>query len=215
MTEQSPESIEANEAAGSPAAAPSESTAAEKLAKTIELHGKWSRGEDGGVRADLTRANLYGANLYGADLTRANLTRANLTRANLTGADLNDVKCDLIMAILRLPNEIPFLRTAIAEGRVDGSTYTGKCACLAGTMAQACGVNMTDFKCRDLMPVDACSPREKWFLAIRPGDTPDKSQVAAITLDWVDEALSIVATIRNTIPGLDKLAELLESPPKA
>ena len=42
-------------------------TAAE-IAKVIESHGKWSRGEYGGSRADLSRANLSGANLYGANL---------------------------------------------------------------------------------------------------------------------------------------------------
>ena len=78
-------------------------TAAE-IAKVIESHGKWSRGEYGGSRADLYGANLSGANLsranlsganlsradlYGADLSRADLSRANLYDANLYGADLS------------------------------------------------------------------------------------------------------------------------------
>jgi len=67
-------------------------TAAE-IAKVIESHGKWSRGEYGGSRAD-----LYGANLYGANLSRANLSGANLSRADLYGADLS--RADLSRANL-------------------------------------------------------------------------------------------------------------------
>ena len=66
---------------------------AEAIAKVEDLHGKWRRSDEGGVRADLADANLAGANLTGANLTRAYLTRANLAYANLayanlTGADL-------------------------------------------------------------------------------------------------------------------------------
>ena len=69
-----------------------------QLKKTLALHAKWLRGEEGGARADLGGADLSGANLTNArldeaDLSRvnlsgANLTKANLTKANLTGADL-------------------------------------------------------------------------------------------------------------------------------
>jgi uncharacterized protein YjbI with pentapeptide repeats len=84
-----------------------------ELAVVVEAHGKWGRGETGGIRADLTRAdltranlagadlaraNLTGANLTGADLARANLTRANLACAYLTGADLT--RADLTGAYL-------------------------------------------------------------------------------------------------------------------
>lgn len=62
----------------------------------IANHGKWLRGEDGGIQADLTGAILKVANLKGADLSYANLTGADLTGAkftdaNLTGADLTGV----------------------------------------------------------------------------------------------------------------------------
>ena len=43
----------------------------EELAKIVERHGRWIRGEDGGERA-----NLRNVNLTGADLSRANLTGA-------------------------------------------------------------------------------------------------------------------------------------------
>lgn len=56
---------------------------AEAIAKVEDLHGKWRRSDEGGVRADLADANLAGANLTGA-----NLTGADLAGATLTGADL-------------------------------------------------------------------------------------------------------------------------------
>src|SRR5574343_263845 len=80
----------------------------QEIKTVLDAHGKWLRGEDGGVRAnlrdadlsgadlggadltgaDLTGADLRGADLYGANLTGANLTDANLTDADLRGADL-------------------------------------------------------------------------------------------------------------------------------
>ena len=60
----------------------------EQINQALDLHRKWLRNADGGVRADLSGANLSGANLYRADLSGADLSGANLYRANLSGADL-------------------------------------------------------------------------------------------------------------------------------
>ena len=87
----------------------------DELKEILEKHKKWAFGEEGGVRANLSRAylsranlsgaNLSDANLSGADLSDAylsdaylsdaylsdaNLSRANLSRANLSGANLSD-----------------------------------------------------------------------------------------------------------------------------
>ncbi len=35
-----------------------------ELAKVLDLHGKWLRGEEGGVRANLSDADLRNANLF-------------------------------------------------------------------------------------------------------------------------------------------------------
>jgi len=64
----------------------------DELKTKIDLHAKWLRGEEGGVRLDLRRANLYGANLTKANLSGADLHGANLTGANLTGANI-DYSC--------------------------------------------------------------------------------------------------------------------------
>ncbi len=42
----------------------------EALAEKLELHTKWLRDEEGGVRANLRGANLRGADLRGANLYR-------------------------------------------------------------------------------------------------------------------------------------------------
>ena len=48
------------------------------LPQSLELHAKWLRQEEGGVRLDLTNANLSGVLMCGA---------------NLAGADFTDAKC--------------------------------------------------------------------------------------------------------------------------
>ena len=54
----------------------------DEIAKMLELHRKYLRNEEGGVKANLSRANLSGANLFGADLSGADLSGANLSGAD-------------------------------------------------------------------------------------------------------------------------------------
>jgi Pentapeptide repeats (8 copies) len=162
--------------------------------------------------ADLTDANLARANLTDADLTRANLTDADLTdanlaRANLTDANLQVFKQDLIAEVLRLPNELDALRAAIIEGRIDGSTYSGECACLAGTLAKARGHENYFGRNIDVGPItfhaESSSPRERWFMMISKGQTPENNQAARLALEWLDEAIAIRNAIRATAPKAD------------
>ena len=164
---------EGQEVAKQEAAAP-----AFDLKEILRLHAMWLKGEEGGKRADLTGANLSGAYLSGADLTH--------------------IKNDFLAAVLMLPNEVPFLRQAIVDGKIDGSTYSGECCCLAGTMAHAVGVENVQALPARGFPVQASSPREKWFTGIKPGDTPENNQVSKITLQWTDEAIAIVERIRKS-----------------
>ncbi len=176
------------------------------MTNTIAIRRRYNNevlweGEAENMREAVTRAVLTGAVLTGADLTRAVLTGADLTGADLTGADLTPIRNDLIVAILPCPDEIPFLRNALVGGKVDGSTYQGECACLAGTMAHACRMDFEAFRDSRRMEINASSPRERWFLAIRPGHTPENHAISRITLGWIDEALAIVAKIRGTAPA--------------
>lgn len=67
---------------------------AEKLKEVLEAHRKWLKGEEGGVRANLTRADLTGADLTGANLSRAK----GLSLASDILSDLFKVTKDGIIA---------------------------------------------------------------------------------------------------------------------
>ena len=133
--------------------------------------------------ADLEGANLEGANLKGAYLKGANLKGANLKGANLYRANLEDIRVDLFEVLSHAPAEVPGLLSALRDGRVDGSTYEGACACLIGTLANVKGCRYTAI---DGLRPNSDRPAERWFLAIRQGDTPVSSPVAAITAEWID-----------------------------
>ncbi len=154
--------------------------------------------------ANLTRANLTRANLTDANLTYANLTRANLTWANLTRANLTHIKNDIWDILLRAPGEIDALLKVLREGKVDGSVYEGDCACLVGTIANACHMKLADM---EFIKPDSARPAERWFLAIRPGHTPDKSAVVAKTIEWIEEFDSLLerAIAIRTAPAMDEV----------
>ena len=72
----------------------------EELQQKLELHLKWLKNEEAGIRADLSKAdlsnadlsnaNLYNANLLKVDLSNADLSYADLSYANLSNADLSN-----------------------------------------------------------------------------------------------------------------------------
>jgi hypothetical protein len=130
--------------------------------------------------------------------------------ADLGDADLVAVKQDFLAEVLRLPDELEFLRSAIAEGRIDGSTYDGDCACLAGTLVKSrhpdqkySGYSI-DVAPGVIFHANSYSPREVFFSAIRPGDTPKNNSASAIALAWTDEAIAIRDMIRATARSVDK-----------
>jgi uncharacterized protein YjbI with pentapeptide repeats len=136
------------------------------------------------THADLTRADLTDANLTDADLTHADLTRADLRGANLTGADLLQFKADLWRVLLMYKNEISGLKEAILGGKINGSKYTGTCACLKGTIANVKGCDI------DLLPnitKSASEPSEQWFLQFKEGHTPSNNKALKLTYDWIEE----------------------------
>ena len=142
--------------------------------------------------AYLADANLAGANLAGANLADANLAGAYLAGANLAGAkgldngsQFDAIRDDLYEILSYTPGEVPALLTALRDGKVDGSTYTGECACLVGTIANArnCNYGSLGFE------PNSSRPAERWFLAIRRGDTPSTSPISALTEQWVEEWL--------------------------
>jgi hypothetical protein len=139
--------------------------------------------------ADLSGADLSGANLSDADLRDANLRGANLRGADLSGANLSDadlspVRDDIWAVLAAAPAEAVAVRDALAAGRVDGSVYSGECACLVGTIANARHVSYWEIE--GLRP-DGSRPAEQFFLSIRQGDTPETSQHCALAHEWVSD----------------------------
>ena len=115
----------------------------------------------------------------------ADLRGADLTDADLTDADLEPVKADIWMVLtLSGVKEAEGLASAIRLGKINGELYEGECACLVGTIANVRGCSFTSIP--GLAP-NSSRPAERWFLALKPGDTPENSPIAAITLEWVEE----------------------------
>ena len=137
------------------------------------------------LRAALEIAVKDGADLVGANLVGANLDGATLVGANLVGANLRPIRVDLFDVLLRARAEVPGLLLALREGRIDGSTYTGECACLAGTIANIRHVDVETFDFRD-----SVRAAEIWFMGIKKGDTPETNQISKITEGWILEFCS-------------------------
>jgi hypothetical protein len=133
--------------------------------------------------ANLSRASLTNANLSRASLTNANVIDANLTYANLSRASLNDVVADLRLVLECAPAEVGELLAVLRRGGVDGRVYEGECACLVGTLANVRGVRFDAFPA--LRP-NSARPAERWFLAIRKGDTPETSPIVRLTCEWIE-----------------------------
>ncbi|UXZ62569.1 pentapeptide repeat-containing protein [Burkholderia multivorans] len=134
--------------------------------------------------ADLSGADLSGANLRGAYLSGADLRDANLRGADLSGANLLPIKADFIEVISQAPREVPALIEALKAGRVDGSTYSGECACLVGTIANARGIDVDSSELG--IPKDSSRPVERFFMAIRKGDTPETNAASKLALEWAE-----------------------------
>lgn len=142
--------------------------------------------------ARLNHACLDGACLdhtsfNGASLDHTTLTGASFNGANLDHARLNNIRNDLWDVLLRAQPEVPALLAVLREGRIDGLTYTGPCACLAGTIANARGVSHHT--------LGFANPNrliERWFLGISKGATPATNQIARITEGWIVEFQRLV-----------------------
>jgi hypothetical protein len=141
--------------------------------------------------ADLSRANLRGANLSGADLIGANLSGTYLEGADLIGADLEPIKKDFFDVLLRAIPEINNLKNALLAGKIDGSTYDGECACLCGTLEKS-NIPKIKEKMRDIR--DSDRPIERFFLGIKPRDTPKNNQFSKLALEWIEEFEGFIKT---------------------
>jgi len=141
--------------------------------------------------ADLSSANLSYADLRYADLSSADLSSADLSYADLSSANLSSIKTDVFYVLLNGKEEVAFLKKNIIEGKIDGSTYDGECACLSGTLEH--GAKITNGTAQDVKVTSILScrsasrPAERFFLGIKKGDTPENNQVSKIVLEWIEE----------------------------
>jgi hypothetical protein len=172
-----------------------------------------------GARLDGARldgASLVGARLDGARLVRASLVGARLDGASLVGArlvraNLKPIQDDFDAVLLAAVSEMDGLEKALFSGQVDGSTYSGPCACLVGTIAKVRGC---DYRKLDGLTPDASRPIETFFLAIRKGDTPETSQFAALAVDWIrDFRQRFEAAVAAYAPRLGFIKEIGDEQP--
>ena len=135
---------------------------------------------------NLSDANLSGANLSGANLSDTNLSDTNLSDANLSDANLTPIRDDIWAVISSAPSEVSALIDALKNGRVNGSTYSGDCSCLVGTIAIARGCSPLAI---DSLQPNSSRPAERFFLGINKGDTPETNQFSALAVQWCQEWL--------------------------
>ncbi len=151
------------------------------IKETLEEAVKAGASLDG---ASLDGASLDGASLDGASLDGASLDGASLVGASLVGADLEPIKNDLFAVLLPAISEISTLKAAIQNGEIDGSVYSGCCCCLNGTLCKNASIEVYN---RLKKIRRASRPIEKFFAAIKPGDTPENSQFCKIAMEWIEE----------------------------
>ena len=124
---------------------------------------------------DLSNTDLRGADLRGADLSGADLSGADLRNAYLSNADLRPIKADFFMILAMGHTEVPQLIKALRDGKVNGSTYEGECACLVGTLENGGAKGI---------PHQPSSPAEVWFAPIREGDKPGDDTEGGFRAKW-------------------------------
>jgi hypothetical protein len=135
--------------------------------------------------AELNYAKLNNAKLNNAKLNYAKLNYAELNNAKLNNADTHSIKYEFFGKLALQYNEIAGLRAAIVEGKIDGATYEGECACFVGTIANVAHTNYENLAVQR----NPDSLTERWFLAISKDDTPETNPISKITLNWIDEFL--------------------------
>jgi hypothetical protein len=136
--------------------------------------------------SDLSDANLSNIlNLDGVKLSNACLLRIKLDNTDIKES-LNNIRDDFWNVLLHSKNEVPGLIIALQTGKINGYVYSGECCCLVGTL------NKLNPSITCLIKPDSNRPIERWFLSIKPGDTPENSAIVRITVKWAKEFLELI-----------------------
>jgi hypothetical protein len=88
--------------------------------------------------------------------------------------------------------EVPALRQALIDGKINGSQYAGECACLCGTIANVRGCDFRNSEGMKGVTPDSTSMAERFFMGITPENTPENNGAAKMVLQWIDEFQSLI-----------------------
>jgi len=155
---------------------------AENVEEAIENVMRWRMGLRDIISSGLRDSQLTAARLA-RDLTSAEVTDTVLRGLNLRTAELENIREDLWAVLSLACHEVPAIRAALVEGRIDGGTYYGECACLIGTIANARGCDV--YSLGSLKPAPD-RPIEHLFMRLDRGDTPQTNPVAKLIVQWID-----------------------------
>ena len=159
-----------------------------KLKKILELHGKWLRSDEDGVRANLRGCDLRGCNLIGSDLRESNFLGSNLLGSNFFGSDLSEsnlIGCNLIGCNLRGCNlrESDLRESDLRESDLSGCN-------LWGCDLSGCDLSGVEYNEYTSFFVLQC-PEQGSFIAWK------KSQGKIVKLRVTENALRSSATTRK------------------
>lgn len=96
---------------------------------------------------------------------------------------------DIILDTFGTPEAIADLRQHVVEGKIEGNTYYGECACLFGTLANFLkGEEPDEMSLRVWNVLESgITPAERLFLYINKNNTPEDNPVSKLVVDWIDQ----------------------------
>jgi len=144
-------------------------------------------------KADSILDLLQQATKKGADLRGAYLEGAK----NIPDSYINQCSRDMLFIFQNLKKELKGLRKAIIEGRIDGTQYEGKCACLIGTLANVDGGMEKVCSGIPFYEKGLHNYSEQWFWQIKEGDTPENNFFAEHALKLIDMVLKPKKVVKN------------------
>ncbi len=163
----------------------------EELRKILNLHEKWLRGEENGVRADLgwtnlsnmdlSHVNLFAANLDYAILENSDLSYSDFSRANFSCANLKNA--NLSYAILGHAN---FLDACLTDANL-------KCTYLNNTILINTNLNGVQYKTK-LFPLQC--PEKGSFIGYKSAIT-ERGRIGVVELLIPEDAKRSSATSRK------------------
>lgn len=159
----------------------------QQFKEALIRHQGFLKGEENSRCLDLVYVDLTALSIIGVDLAYVDLTGVKATEKDLTAANLGTIKNDIFQLFSAAPNEVSAVLKALQDGKIDGASYTGTCACFIGTIAKT---QKTSWQKISGIAPNTCRPAERWILALSEGDTPSTSPVAAITERWIHEWIS-------------------------